>query len=327
MPDPSEAIELSLVVPVFNEEDCLPEFHRRAATVLSAISARSEIVYVDDGSGDGSPAILRRLAAEDPSTRVLTFSRNFGHQVAISAGLDHAEGEAVVVIDSDLQDPPEVIPELVERWRQGADVVHAVRSEREGETRFKRWTAGLFYRVIRRWTDLEIEPDAGDFRLYGRRTVEVLRTMRERNRFIRGMTAWVGFDQARVLYVRRPRFAGGSKYPVRKMLALAGNAITGFSMVPLQLASILGFLVSVLAVLTIPIVIVLRVVGVEGLGGQTTVLLAVLFFGGVQLMFLGVIGEYLGRMALDVKLRPLYVLRDDTGPTRPSRPSDLDVGA
>jgi dolichol-phosphate mannosyltransferase len=297
---------LTVVVPVFNEQESLPEFHRRLSTVLDGLPFASEILFVDDGSRDGSRSLLAAMRRDDPRVRVISLSRNFGHQIAVSAGLDEARGEAVVVIDSDLQDPPELIPELVAKWREGYEVVHAVRTARRGETRFKRWTASAFYRLIRSWTDLNIQLDAGDFRLMGRQAVDALRSMPEQFRFVRGMTAWVGFEQTGVPYERDSRFAGDSKYPLRRMVRLAMTAITSFSFVPLQLASVFGFIVSGLAALAVPIVVALRLLGAEGLGGQTTVLLAVLFFGGVQLLFLGVLGEYLGRISVEVKRRPLY---------------------
>jgi polyisoprenyl-phosphate glycosyltransferase len=300
---------VSIVVPVFDEQECLPEFHRQTVDVLNGCPLSSEIVYVDDGSRDGSAAVLEKLATADERVRVVTFSRNFGHQMAVSAGLDFSRGQAVVVIDSDLQDPPELIPDLIERWESGADVVHAVREERQGESWFKTKSAALFYALIRRLTDLDLQADAGDFRLYDRRVVDALCAMPERFRFIRGMTAWVGFDQASVGYARHGRHAGASKYPLRKMIALAATAITSFSFVPLQLASVFGFIVALLAVVAVPIVIPLRLAGVEGLGNQTTVLITLLFFGGVQLVFLGLIGEYLGRIAIEIKQRPLYIVR------------------
>ena len=297
---------LTVVVPVFNEQESLPEFHRRLSAVLDELPFASEILLVDDGSRDGSRALLAGMQAGDARVRVISLSRNFGHQIAVSAGLDEARGEAVVVIDSDLQDPPELIPALVDKWREGYEIVHAVRTARRGETRFKRWTASAFYRLIRSWTDLNIQLDAGDFRLMGRQAVDALRSMPEQFRFVRGMTAWVGFDQTGVPYERDSRYAGDSKYPLRRMVRLAVTAITSFSFVPLQLASVFGFIVSGLAAIAVPIVVALRLLGAEGLGGQTTVLLAVLFFGGVQLLFLGVLGEYLGRISVEVKRRPLY---------------------
>jgi polyisoprenyl-phosphate glycosyltransferase len=319
---------VSLVVPVFNEEDCIREFHRRATAMFDQLGETGEIVFVDDGSRDKSLQLLTDIAGADPSVRVISFSRNFGHQIAVTAGIDHAHGDAVVVIDADLQDPPEVVPELVAQWRKGGEVVVAVRSERKGESRMKLATASLFYRLIRRWTDLDIHLDAGDFRLLDRKVVDTLRSMPEGFRFMRGLTSWVGYDQRSVDYVRDERFAGITKYPVRKMVTLAVNAITSFSFVPLQLASLVGFVIAMLTGIAIPIVIALRIAGVEGLGGQTTVLMAVLFFGGVQLSFLGLIGEYLGRMAIEVKRRPLYVIRQAigfTGSVIGSRERDDDL--
>jgi dolichol-phosphate mannosyltransferase len=311
---------LTVVVPVFDEQESLPEFHRRLSAVLDGLALTSEVLFVDDGSSDGSHDVLAGFRRDDPRVRVISLSRNFGHQIAVSAGLDEARGEAVVVIDSDLQDPPELIPTLVDKWREGYEVVHAVRTARRGETRFKRWTASAFYRLIRSWTDLNIQLDAGDFRLMGRQAVDALRSMPEQFRFVRGMTAWVGFEQTGVPYERDSRYAGDSKYPLRRMVRLAMTAITSFSFVPLQLASVFGFIVSGLAAIAVPIVVALRLLGAEGLGGQTTVLLAVLFFGGVQLLFLGVLGEYLGRISVEVKRRPLYFV--DRAEHRPLREPD-----
>ena len=312
---------LTVVVPVFNEQESLPEFHRRLSDVLDGLPFPSEILFVDDGSRDGSRSLLTAMRRDDPRVQMISLSRNFGHQIAVSAGLDEARGEAVVVIDSDLQDPPELIPELVGKWREGFEVVHAVRTARHGETRFKRWTASAFYRLIRSWTDLNIQLDAGDFRLMGRQAVDALRSMPEQFRFVRGMTAWVGFEQTGVPYERDSRYAGDSKYPLRRMVRLAMTAITSFSFVPLQLASVFGFIVSGLAAIAVPIVVALRLLGAEGLGGQTTVLLAVLFFGGVQLLFLGVLGEYLGRISVEVKRRPLYFV-DRSEPRAAPEPGD-----
>lgn len=299
---------LTVVAPVFNERDSLPEFSRRMLAVLDALAMRAEVILVDDGSSDGSADVLAALAGTDGRVQVISLSRNFGHQVAVSAGLDHAGGDVVVVIDSDLQDPPELIPQLIAEWEAGSEVVHAVRTVRRGETRFKTWTAARFYRLIKGWTDLDIQVDAGDFRLFGRRAVDAIRSMPEQFRFLRGMAAWVGFRQSVVPYERDERFAGSTKYSLARMVRLASTALTSFSFVPLQLASVFGFLISAITALAVPVVIVLRVLGVMGLGGQTTVLLAVMFFGGVQLVVLGIMGEYLGRLAIEVKRRPLYVV-------------------
>ena len=319
---PARRPVLSVVAPVFDEAAAIGEFHRRLIAALDHLDDispdRCEVVYVDDGSTDGSDAELAALADADPRVGVVTLSRNFGHQVAITAGLDRSSGDAVVIIDSDLQDPPELIAELVSQWRLGAQVVHAVRNERRGESRFKVATAKWFYRGIRRLTDLDIQLDAGDYRLLDRQVVEVLTSMRERHRFVRGMVAWAGFRQVCVAYDRSARYAGTTKYSMGRMVRLAINAVTSFSFVPLQLATLVGFLVATAALVAVPIVIVARALGSPFLSGQTTVLLVVLGLGGLQMMFLGVIGEYVGRIVEEVKARPLYVVvpqeHDDAGP-------------
>jgi dolichol-phosphate mannosyltransferase len=253
---------------------------------------------------------MRELAREDERVRPVIFARNFGHQIAITAGLDFCRGDAVVIMDADLQDPPEVIPELVAKWREGYEVVHAVRVQREGETAFKKITASIFYRLINRITDVDIPLDTGDFRLLDRKAADTLRSMRERHRFPRGMAAWVGYRQIGVRYKRDARTAGETKYPFRKMLRLAINAITGFSYFPLQIATYLGFFCAGLSALAIPVVIVLRLAGNEAFFGQATTLIAVLFLGGVQLISLGILGEYLGRIYDEAKERPLYIVRE-----------------
>ncbi len=316
------AIEISVVVPVFNEQDCIEEFHRRLTAAMAGVTDSWEVVFVDDGSRDKSFMLLTELTARDSRARLLSLSRNFGHQAAVSAGLQHAAGRAVVVIDADLQDPPELIGDLVAVWHDGAEVVHAVRTRRLGETRLKRWMARLFYRAIRRATSFDIQVDAGDFRLIDRRVVEVLLDMPERHRFIRGLTAWAGFDQRTVGYVRDARHAGTTKYPLRKQLRLAFTALTAFSLVPLQLASVLGLGIAAVSAVAMPVVIALRLLGVEGLGGQTTVLIVVMFFGGVQLTFLGLFGEYLGRINEEVRHRPLFVVRYDSLTNGASVPPD-----
>jgi dolichol-phosphate mannosyltransferase len=274
-----------------------------------------ELILIDDGCTDGSTQAMAALAAEDEHVRPLYFARNFGHQIAVTAGLDNSRGEAVVVIDADLQDPPEVIPELVAKWREGYEVVYAVRQEREGETWFKRVTASIFYRVISRITDVKIPLDTGDFRMLDRQVVDTLNQMRERHRFLRGMASWVGFRQAGVPYKRAARFTGMTKYPFRKMLRLALNAVTGFSYFPLQIATYLGFVSAGISALAIPVVIILRLLGSRAFTGQATTLIAVLFLGGVQLISFGILGEYIGRLYDEAKGRPLYILR--RGPPSP----------
>jgi polyisoprenyl-phosphate glycosyltransferase len=305
----------SIVAPVFNEEEGLAEFYRRTAAVMDQLEGETELILVFDGSRDRSPEIGQALAAQDRRVKIIRLSRNFGHQIAITAGIDYAEGDAVVIIDSDLQDPPEVIHDLVARWKDGYEIVYAQRARREGETFFKLFTASLFYRLIRRLSSIDIPPDTGDFRLLDRKAVLAMRRLREHHRFMRGLAVWVGFRQTGVQYVRNERFAGETQYPLRKMVRFATDAITGFSYVPLQLATTIGFWISGLALIAIPVVIILRLIGYQFLGGQATTLLAVLFLGGVQLISLGIIGEYLGRIYDEVKNRPLYLA--DQAPPRP----------
>jgi len=300
----------SVVVPIFNEAESLPELYKRVKKVMGGRGEAWELILVDDGSTDGSTEAIRRLARQDRHVRPVIFARNFGHQIAITAGWDYAQGDAVVTIDGDLQDPPEAIPELVRKWREGYEVVYAVRSEREGEGWFKKLTAALFYRLIYLITDVRIPVDSGDFRLMDRKVVDVLKQMRERHRFPRGMSAWVGFRQVGVAYKRSARYAGVTKYPFKRMLLLALNAITSFSYFPLQVATFFGFFSAGLAILAIPVVVYLRMAGIPQFTGQATTLIAVLFLGGIQLISLGVLGEYIGRLYDEAKGRPLYIVRE-----------------
>lgn len=301
---------ISIVAPVYNEEQVLPELHRRVAGVMEPLGEPWELVLVNDGSRDRSAAVIAELHQQDPRVKGLSFSRNFGFQIAVTAGLDFARGEVVILTDADLQDPPEVYPQMLAKWREGFDVVYGIRSSREGETRFKLLTAKLFYRLIRRITKIDIPLDTGDFRLMDRRVVNAIKNMPERNRFLRGMVPWVGFRQTGVAYERASRFAGESKFSsVRQMLPFALDAITSFSYLPLQLATYLGFFMAGLAALAIVAVVLLRLFGPSSpLLGQATTLVAVLFLGGVQLICLGIIGEYLGRIYDEVKGRPLYLI-------------------
>ncbi len=302
-------ITYSIVAPVYNELESLPELYRRVAAVMEANGEPWELILVDDGSTDGSTAKILELSQQDKHVRPVIFARNFGHQIAITAGWDYARGQAIVIIDADLQDPPEMILELAKKWKEGYEVVYAVRAEREGESWFKKLTAAFFYRLIYLITDVKIPLDTGDFRLMDRKVVDVLKQMPERHRFPRGMSAWVGFSQIGVDYNRAARYGGVTKYPFRKMVRLALNAITSFSYFPLQVATYFGFFSAGVAILAIPVVIYLRLAGIRQLTGQATTLIAVLFLGGVQLISLGILGEYIGRLYDEAKGRPLYIVR------------------
>jgi dolichol-phosphate mannosyltransferase len=304
----------SIIAPCFNEEGVLHELHRRIQEVMDQTGESWELVLINDGSRDRTPEIMRELHAADPRIKVVDFARNFGHQIAVTAGLDYAQGDAIVIIDSDLQDPPEVILDMIDRWKEGYEVVYAVRSERKGESWFKEFTAKLFYRIIYRITDVDIPLDTGDFRLMDRKVVDAMNRMRERNRFIRGMTSWVGFRQTGVTYVREERYAGETHYPFRKMFKFALDAITSFSYAPLQLATYLGFIIAGLSAIAALLVVFARLfMGTNPFYGQATTLVTVLFLGGVQLITLGIIGEYLGRIYDEVKGRPLYLVREALG--------------
>ena len=303
-------ITYSIIAPIFNERENLPELLRRVTEVMTSTGEIWELILVDDGSSDGSSDIIRELAKKDKHVRSVIFARNFGHQVAVTAGLDYSRGDAVVIIDADLQDPPELILEMSKKWKEGNEVVYAVRAEREGESWFKLWTASLFYRIIYRITDVKIPLDTGDFRLLDRKVVHVMNQMREKHRFLRGMSAWVGFKQVGVEYKRAARKAGETKYPFRKMFRLAVNAVTGFSYFPLQVATYIGFFSAGIAILAIPVVVYMRMTGSQAFFGQATTLIAVLFLGGVQLISLGVLGEYIGRLYDEAKGRPLYIVRE-----------------
>jgi|CXWL01.1.fsa_nt_gi dolichol-phosphate mannosyltransferase len=301
--------KLAIVAPCYNEAGGLPEFVRRVKAVGAQLGCAHEIILVNDGSRDGTLAVALDLASRDPLIRVVNLLRNFGHQAAVTAGLDLAEGDAVVLIDSDLQDPPEVILELVAAWRAGADVAYGQRRSREGETAFKLFTAKLFYHLLRGLTKSEIPADTGDFRLMDRRVVDVLRSMREPHRFIRGMVSWVGGQQVAVPYDRKPRFAGETKYPFGKMFAFAVDAITSFSIVPLRLVTWLALTVIALTVMAgVGVVVVKLVSPGYFIPGYPSIIITIVFFGGVQLLALGIIGEYLGRLYETSKARPLYIV-------------------
>ncbi len=303
----------SVIVPCFNEEAVLRETHRRLCGALADIGLEHEVIYIDDGSADTTLEILLSLEREDPCMRVVALSRNFGHQVAVTAGLEHADGDIVGIIDADLQDPPEVFAEMLAEWRKGADVVYAVRSERAGETAFKTWSAKRFYRFINAVSDVDIPLDTGDFRLMDRAAVDALLAMPERDRFIRGMVAWVGFKQVPLPYARAARFAGETKYPLKRMLRFAGDGLISFSLAPMRIAILTGISAAALAMLGILYALFMRIFTSDWVTGWTLLFIAVLFIGGVQLAFLGLIGEYVGRIYGEVKRRPLYFVKQRAG--------------
>ena len=303
--------KISIVAPIYNELDNLDELIRRVSTVMDSTKESWELVLVDDGSTDGSTEKIRALAKEHKVVQPIIFARNFGHQIAVTAGLDYAKGDAVIIIDADLQDPPEVMLDLIDKWKEGYQVVYAVRTEREGESWFKKTTASLFYRLIFKITDVNIPLDTGDFRLLDRKIVNVMGQMRERHRFLRGMASWVGYRQIGVPYKRAARFAGETKYPLKKMIRLALTAITSFSYFPLQLATYIGFICAGISILIIPVVIIMRAVSAQAFLGQASTLIAVLFLGGIQLISLGILGEYIGRIYDEAKGRPLYIVNDE----------------
>lgn len=316
--------ELSVVVPAFNEEDNVAPMCERLVAALEGAVSEFEIVYVDDGSVDATWERVVAVAESDSRVRGIRFARNFGHQAALTAGVDAARGEAVVIIDADLQDPPEVIPEMIEQWRAGYEVVYGQRQEREGETWFKRTTAAMFYRGMRSITNVNIPLDTGDFRLMGPRAVAAFRALPERNRFIRGLVSWIGFQQTAVRYNRRARQAGETKYPFRKMLRFALDGVTSFSFLPLRLATWAGFAVSAFAFLYIIVVVVLKALHINW-PGYTSLMGSILFLGGVQLIMIGIVGEYLARIFDEVKRRPLYLVGDSTDGEVPVIPPERPV--
>jgi glycosyltransferase involved in cell wall biosynthesis len=307
---------LSVVAPMHDEEDMVGAFHTRTVAALDGVDF--ELILVDDGSRDRTGERLRALATTDDRVKLVTLSRNFGHQAAISAGLEHARGDVVVMIDADLQDPPELIGEMLSAWRRGADVVYAVRESREGESRFKLATAHWFYRLFSKLARIDLAHDSGDFRLMDRAPLDALLSMPERNRFLRGMTVWVGFTQTAVSYRREARAGGQTKFTPARMLRFAFDAITSFSHAPLQAATLLGFAFSILAFLAIPLTVVARYTDIYTRGVPTTIVI-ILLLGGIQLITVGIIGEYVGRIYDEVKHRPLYVVSDRVNVEAPDR--------
>ena len=312
--------DLSLVVPAYNEAAVLPEFLKRACAVLEATGLSWEIIFADDGSSDGTAELVRAYHEKDPRIGLISLSRNFGKEIAMTAGLDHSRGQAVVVIDADLQDPPELIAEMIPLWREGYDVIYARRAAREGETFLKRLTAHIFYRVINKLVDQPIPPDVGDFRLMSRRALDALLKLRERHRFMKGLFAWVGFRQTEVLYTRAPRAGGTTKWNYWRLWNFSIEGVTSFSMRPLQFASYFGFLIASLAALYGAFIVVRTVLFGNPVPGYPSLLVAVLFLGGIQLVTLGVIGEYIGRISNETKQRPLYLVAETlTQETRAER--------
>jgi dolichol-phosphate mannosyltransferase len=300
---------LSLIIPVYNEEAIIAELDRRVKAFLRELDETWEVVFVDDGSQDGTSAALNELAAAEPRYKVISFSRNFGHQIAITAGMDHAEGDAVVIMDADLQDPPEVVTDMIQKWREGYDVVYGQRSIRHGESVFKRATAAVFYRLLRALMPIEIPLDTGDFRLMSRRVVLSMRALREQHRFVRAMVSWVGFKQTAVQYERPERFAGETKYPLRKMIRFAIDGITSFSIVPLRVATWLGLLSGFVALVTSAWALYAAITE-QTVPGWATIMIAVALAASAQLIMTGILGEYIGRIYEEVKRRPLYVVAD-----------------
>ena len=310
----------SVVIPVFNEEENLELLHHRLSKVLENLCQDYEIIFVDDGSMDNSIKVIKKLRQADRRVKIISFSRNFGHQIAITAGTDYASGGAVIVMDADLQDPPEVIAKLVEKWRGGYDIVYAIRESRKDPT-LKRAIAFVFYRLFQKMSDVDVPVDAGDFRLMSRRVVNILRTMPERNRYLRGLVSWVGFSQARIRYARDERYAGERKYTLWQSTRLAFDGITSFSHLPLRLAIYLGLVVSLVGFLYTATIIVGALVFGRAVPGWTTLMAAVLFLGGVQLIVVGVIGAYIGRIYVEVQQRPLYLIKQTIGFSKKSNHS------
>ena len=322
-------MDYSIVIPLYNEEEVISECHKQLSDTMSGCDGSYELIYVDDGSRDKTMAIARDIAGRDDRVKIISFSRNFGHQTAITAGMDLASGRAVVVIDADLQDPPRVILEMISKWKEGFDVVYGKRIKRKGESVFKKATAKLFYRTLNSMTDVDIPVDAGDFRLLDRVVIDTLKKLPERNRYVRGLVSWVGFRQAAVEYVREERFAGETKYPLRKMLKFATDALTSFSHKPLKISTFLGSLLSAASIIYLIVLLILAIVSGSAPAGWAVLAAISLFFNGVVLIMLGIIGQYIGRIYDEAKARPLYIIgetvgfgngMDDNSPTIPMPP-------
>ena len=309
----STAVTYSVIVPMYNEEEVIEHTYLRLSEVMKQTKAGFELIFVNDGSKDRTVQIIEKIKRNDSTVRLIDFSRNFGHQIAITAGMDYAQGQAIVVIDADLQDPPEVILRMIEKWKEGYEVVYGKRQKRKGETLFKKWTAKMFYRLLRSMTNVEIPVDTGDFRLIDRKVCDVLRGLKEKNRFVRGLISWIGFRQTSVEYVREERFAGETKYPLKKMIKFALDGITSFSYKPLKIASYVGFALSLGGFIYLLVVIWQRLFTETTESGWASIIAINLIFNGIILMILGVIGEYIGRIYDESKNRPLYIIRHADG--------------
>lgn len=303
-------MDISIIIPIFNEEQNIPVLHYRLHSVLSQMNKSFELIFINDGSKDLSLALIKELAQRDPHVRYIDFSRNFGHQIAVSAGIDTAQGKGVVIIDADLQDPPELIPTMYDKLQSGYHVVYAKRKQREGESFLKKITARMFYRIMRRITSIDIPLDTGDFRIMDRKVVDVLRLMPEKTKFLRGQISWIGFKQTYVEYDRNERNAGYTGYTYRKMFRFAMDGITSFSNFPLKVASVVGFLVSGISFIIMLYALYIRFINGHYVEGWTSLMISVLFIGGIQLMCVGVIGEYLSRVSDNVRNRPLYIISE-----------------
>lgn len=306
-------MEYSVIIPVYNEEKVIDETYNRLKATLDSTSAPYELIFIDDGSRDSSKDIIKSLCQKDPKVKLITFSRNFGHQTAISAGLDHASGKALIIIDADLQDPPSVILEMIKKWKEGYEVVYGQRTGRKGEGIFKKMTAAVFYRLFKSLSQYDMPLNAGDFRLIDLKVAEALKSFREKNRYLRGLISWLGFKQTKVEYVREERFAGQTKYSLSKMLKLSWDAITSFSYIPLRLAAYLGFLVSGLSFIYLLVVIYQALFTNTTVPGWASLIAINLLFNGIVLIILGIFGEYLGRIYEETKNRPLYIISDKIG--------------
>ncbi len=303
----------SIVIPVYNEELVIEESYKRLTEVMQKTTEDYELIFINDGSRDKSPDILAKLCKVDKHVKFINFSRNFGHQPAITAGMDYARGDAIVVIDADLQDPPEVILEMIKEWKNGYDVVYGKRLKRKGETFFKKFTAKMYYRTLKNMTNVDIPVDTGDFRLIDRKVCDAMKSLGERNRYVRGLVSWVGFKQRAVEYVREERFAGETKYPLKKMIKFALDGITSFSYKPLKISTTLGVLVCILSLLYLAFVIVAALVTGKAFSLWCVGLSAILIIQGIVLLMLGVVGEYMGRMFDEIKGRPIYIVREAIG--------------